>query len=179
MRAEVASLPMRVAIEAMVWCDPVRGTVVSCELGDAIKAGITAGSTQVAKCSVGGTRTLIVTALPPCHLNPSERLALATLLVRDGQSLVAFLIEARTGYCRCETLANVPLPESRAIAMAAAVVQSSWAWDESARIVIDVDGCEFQVEPRYAEATWTAEVAASVQPWALPAGPPLGGRIPK
>jgi hypothetical protein len=111
--------------------------VAFCDLPhDGVGDAVTAGRTQVARCSVEGVTVLIAQALLPA-LRDEEQAALATLLAREGHPLLAFVIEARTAYCRCETLAaELSEQDASIIAAAAAVVQSSWAWDESDAIIV-------------------------------------------
>jgi hypothetical protein len=149
---------MRVDVEAMGWCDAARGTVAFCDLPhDGVSDAVTAGRTQVARCSVEGIPVLIAHALLPV-LRGEERAALVTLLARDGRPLLAFVTEARQGYCRCETLAaEMSAQDASTIAAAAAVVHASWAWDESDGMIVAVDAREFRIAPRHEARGWVAE----------------------
>jgi hypothetical protein len=144
----------------MGWCDAARGTVGFRDLpherlGD---DAITAGPTQLARCSVEGIAVLIAHALLPA-LYGEERAALATLLTREGRPLLAFVTEARQGYCRCEILAaEMSEQDASIIAAAAAVVQASWAWDESDEMIVAVDAREFRIALRRDARGWVAEM---------------------
>jgi hypothetical protein len=157
------ALAMRVEIEAVGWCNAASGT---CEFFKNIAEGTLKGPssgdrlTQVARCRVEDKLVFIVHALIPT-LGDDERAALVAALPSDRVALVAFLLEASVGGCRLDVLGSDPTEGAHAvIAMAAAVVQASWAWDESDRISVIIGDQTIRVAARHDTKGWSAEAEA-------------------
>ena len=111
---------------------------------------------QLACCRVDDLTVLLVFA----HFPALAREA-AHSLARAAQSefsadAVLIVTEASEGFLRVDTSCCGSDEARRAAYLAAAVVQASWAWDESPRIRIASDVESVAVEPRHDGAHWRA-----------------------
>ena len=151
---------MDVDVDAVGWCDASSGSFEFAELttdGPFPGPSDARHTTQVARCRVGDAVVLLVHALLPA-LGERERLTLANALSSEACLVVAFVSEAGAGRCRVDVVGGSPRDEVCArVAMAAAVVQASWAWDESERIVVTMGDRGVEVVPRHSSDGWCAE----------------------
>jgi hypothetical protein len=70
---------------------------------------------------------------------------------------VAFVLDARTGYARVTCPHRVPRQLAPAIATCVAAMLAGGSWDDSDRIVIDLDSVRFDVSLELRETGgWTA-----------------------
>jgi hypothetical protein len=97
-----------------------------------------------------------------------------SLLMRE-ESVVVVVGEAGTARCRVAVAPTSTVEARGAAARAAAVVQASWAWDESPEIVVSVDEETIVVSPRYDAEGWFADAkpegrdsGATRRPFSMP-----------
>jgi hypothetical protein len=154
---------MRVEIEALGWCNASSGT---CEFIKKTAGATLKGpssddrGTQVARCRVENDLVIIVHAQSPT-LGRDQRATLVAALQSSEVALVAFLVETGVGSCRLDVpVSDLPDGAHAVIAMAAAVVQASWAWDESDRISVTIGDKTLAVAARHDAKGWSAEVRA-------------------
>ena len=124
---------------------------------------VSVGSVLVAECRVGDRVVFIVNDLGRPALCATDRAAVIQSLSRQEGAVVAVVGEASSGRCR---LAVVPAGAHAgrvAAARAAAVVQASWAWDESPQLLVSVDEELIETTARYSEGGWFADVRAVVR----------------
>jgi hypothetical protein len=148
---------MHVSIDTRLWCDPRTGACEAAEVDAATVRGPTReGCTvQVAQCRVGGELVFVLDDLLRPGLGESRRAVLTAALLQRANAIVAVVGEASTGRCSVAVFPSSPADASIA-ARAAAVVQASWAWDESSAILVSVGGEVIEVSPDYGASGWLA-----------------------
>lgn len=156
-----------VSIDAMGWVDVAQAVYLRGWLGETTKPASFKSNFQVAECLVDGARVLVVLAHPPAPPE-AQRAALQILRGHYGPEALVSLVEAHgEGWSRQSSLTPANDPEARrAIAMASAVVQTNWGWDESAEIrVEDSAGCVI-ARPTNRAGAWTATASEASGPTA-------------
>jgi hypothetical protein len=151
---------MLVSIDARLWCDRKSG---SCSDEDRVGAtqysgrGIEVGSVLVARCNAGGRTVFVVYDLGQPNRDSTKESVVIEGLGQRRKGVVAVITEATAGRCTM-TVVSPSTPEERATAArAAAVVQASWAWDESPVIMVSVGNEVIKVAPRHDAGGWWAD----------------------
>lgn len=151
--------PVPVIIDAMGWVDIERGVYLRWWPGETPRPTGFKLDFQVAECQVAGkARAVIVVWAHPPASPPAQRAALQVLRGHfRPETLISLVDERGEGWSRQSPITPADSAEARrAVAMAVAVVQASWGWDESSEIrVEDAAGCVFAC-PTHAAGAWVA-----------------------
>jgi hypothetical protein len=144
-------IPVEIVEE--LWCDPETGQDARHEL-------VARTPIQVAVCRAAVADIFVLhTHHPP--LSPAHRGTLAAGLGKRFGSAVglAFVLQTATGWCSLDPAhLGSSVAARRDAAAATAVVQASWAWDESPKITIELGASKIVVEPRFDNARWVVNV---------------------
>lgn len=147
-----------VQVIAMGWVDLARGTYFHWWLGDPPVPGVRPDF-QVAECQVAGEPVVLAWAWPPAPPE-AEAAALRVLEAHFGaDASLALMAAEREGGSRVTWSRLSTRPGARVrVALAEAVVRSSWGWDESPEIqVLDSVGT-ISVRTERRDDGWYASV---------------------
>jgi hypothetical protein len=120
------------------------------------------GVLQIAECRVDGMTTLVLFAHHPSLARADWRSLAEGAQAKFEGAPVIVVLEASEGHLRVDTsFCDRDEPQRTASFMAAAVIQSRWTLDESARIRIECGRQVVGVEPRFDGERWQATLIES------------------